>query len=111
METYNNTNSLILVVYIELSLDVQVLYIYIYIYMYMYVYNLIVFLHNSIRPKKRNFVFSLSQPTLIFCADPKVFIAIFRQTVKVSFVFLQKCFKKSDKIKKFPTYQPYFFQQ
>jgi len=38
---------------------------------------------KMIRPKKINVVFPLSLPTLIFCADPKVFIAIFRQTVKV----------------------------
>jgi len=35
------------------------------------------------KPKKIKVVFPLSLPTLICCADPKVFIAIFRQTVKV----------------------------
>jgi len=56
-------------------------------------------------------VFPLSLSTLIFCADPKVFIAIFQQTVKVWFVFLHtsKCYKKSDKIKKIPNLPTLFF--
>jgi len=38
---------------------------------------------HFVRPKKINVAFPLSLSTLIFCADLKVFIAIFRQTVKV----------------------------
>jgi len=67
--------------------------------------------HNSLRPKKVNVVFLLSRPTLMFCADPKVFIAIFRQRLlKSDLFFYIMLIKKSDKIKKnsIPTY-PIFF--
>jgi len=52
------------------------------------------------------YVFPLSLPTLIFCADPKVFIAIFRQRLLKSDLFFYIML-----IKKFPPYLSYFFQQ
>jgi len=62
---------------------------------------MIMVLYIQVRPEKINVVFPLSLPTLIFCANPKVFIAIFTKRL------LKSDFKKSGK-KNLPTY-PIFF--
>ena len=55
------------------------------------------------RPKKKNVVFPLSLPTLIFGADPKLFIAIFKEApLKSESPFYITLLKKIDKIKKIP---------
>ena len=36
-----------------------------------------------VRPKKKIAVFPLTRPTLIFCADPAVFIAILKENKKI----------------------------
>ena len=44
---------------------------------------LLLLCHKLLRQKKKIAVFPLTRPTLIFCADPAVFIAILKENKKI----------------------------